>query len=109
MGSSTIPPQQVAECERDCLLFTDPVITARPSENITWYLHHVREHVAQYTRMLYDEFVLGFGILTTQSIEHLWLKFLKSHTSRHTFQNSGTIDRFLVYWPASNILCILYL
>jgi hypothetical protein len=88
-------PQQVAECERDCLLFTDAVIDASPSENITWYLHHVREHVAQYTRMLYDEFGLGFGFLTTQSMEHR-LKFLKSHISRHTFQNSGTIDRFFV-------------
>jgi len=69
--------KQVDECEADCVdFFRYYAEKHKFGENVTWYMHYLKVHVPQYTKMYFEEFGWGYGVLTTQAMEHM-LKQLK--------------------------------
>jgi len=60
----------------------------------TYYMHFLRDHVASWTKTLFKEFGFGYGIMTTQGLEHRQ-KILKKdfeHTTQREEKWSTVID-----------------
>jgi hypothetical protein len=72
-------------CEVECKDFFRHLVTHYDASYVTWYIHFMAEHLPEATKLLHDEFKIGYGIMTTQSMEHLhkWLKRRLQHTLRN--------------------------
>jgi len=56
-------------------------------QNVTWYMHVLEDHLQDFTNILYKQFGLGYGVITTQSMEHM-LKQMKRELRDHTLKNN---------------------
>jgi len=77
-------PSEVSVCKEKAQAFVKN-FTAKVSDvHITRYMHFLHDHLWEWMDIYYKEFGFGYGVLTTQSMEHR-LKLFKRDL-RHTLQ-----------------------
>ncbi len=81
----TLTKEEMKRCRPTMEEFFRFFVQNFQTENGTWYLHHLRAHVPQYSKWLCKEFGWGYGVLSNQSLEHR-LKQIK-RALRNSFAN----------------------
>jgi hypothetical protein len=68
--------QQVRKCEQDCHAFHRHLVEKFGAHHVTWYIHWIHAHLPQWTTVLFEEFGVGYCIMSTQASEHLhkWMR-----------------------------------
>jgi hypothetical protein len=77
--------QEINSCKEDCWGFFRHLVSRFDASYVTWYIHFLAYHVHEATKLLYEEFHVGYGVMTTQATEHLhkWLKRRLHHTLKN--------------------------
>jgi hypothetical protein len=63
--------EDVSRCDTDCQRFITFFAENFQTQKFTTYMHFVQDHLADCLRIYYNEFGFGYGVLSTQGLEHL--------------------------------------
>lgn len=83
-----ISEQEVSEVTTRCDNFIRYIKKKFLDCKMTWYMHWFQDHVPLLTIRLYNDWKVGYGILTTQAMESRFVR-IKDHC-HHAYRSSST-------------------